>query len=238
MMFKKALLAVALMAPLAVNAGDWTGTGEFGLAFARGNAKAENMNARLNFAKEDAEWMYEAFAGGLRTKGETAAGYDLSANRYDLGYTQGRKLDELSYIFGALRYEHDDFSPYKYQGTFALGYGYHAIMTDITKLTFEVGPGWRKSKSRATLETNSEAILRGKMDYANKLTANTELFNVLLVEAGGDNTFAQNDFGVSVAMNEDFALKAGLQVRYNSDVTPGTKHTDTLSTLNLVYNFK
>jgi putative salt-induced outer membrane protein len=58
------------------------------------------------------------------------------------------------------------------------------------------------------------------------------------VEAGSDNTFMQNDIGIAVAMNEKFALKAGLQARRNSDVEPGTKNTDTLTTINLVYKIQ
>ena len=60
----------------------------------------------------------------------------------------------------------------------------------------------------------------------------------LLIEGGQDNTFAQNDFGVSVAMNSHFALKAGWQARYNSDVAPTKRKTDTLTTMNVVYSFK
>ena len=62
--------------------------------------------------------------------------------------------------------------------------------------------------------------------------------NTLLVESGAYNTFAQNDLGISVSMNERLALKAGWQARYNSDVSDDKKKTDTLATMNLVYKFK
>lgn len=53
---------------------------------------------------------------------------------------------------------------------------------------------------------------------------------------GAENTLVQNDTGISVAMNESFALKAAVQVRHNTDVTGSTDRTDTLTTLNLVHN--
>ena len=85
----------------------------------------------------------------------------------------------------------------------------------------------------------SSLIGRGLLDLRHQLTDNTELFNTLLVESGKDNTFAQNDLGVSVAMNERFALKAGLQARHNTEVEgDSTRRTDTLTTVNLVYNFR
>lgn len=54
---KKLLIASALLAalPLAAHAadGEWKGTGELGFAASRGNAKSENLNAKLNFSMED-----------------------------------------------------------------------------------------------------------------------------------------------------------------------------------------
>ena len=64
------------------------------------------------------------------------------------------------------------------------------------------------------------------------------LSNHLLVESGKYNTFAQNELGVSVAMNSHLALKAGLQARHNSEVEAQRKKTDTLTTMNVVYKFR
>jgi putative salt-induced outer membrane protein len=245
-----ALIAAAVLAalPLASFAADWTGTGELGLALARGNARSENLNGKLAFATEDANWKHAYHLSVLRAKGEVTGDFDgdglpeerfeLNANRYEFGATSALKMNEVSSWIAALRYENDDFAPFDHQTTFSLGYGHQFIRSDATSLAAEIGPGYRRAKSASTGETESEAILRGLLDYKHKLTSNTELFNTLLVESGSDNTFAQNDFGVAVAMNESFALKAGLQLRHNTDVGPGIDKTDTLTTVNLVYNIK
>src|SRR3546814_16657575 len=68
-------------------------------------------------------------------------------------------------------------------------------------------------------------------------TRTDTLFPYTTLFRSSDNTFLQNDIGIAVAMNEKFALKAGLQARYNSEVEPGTKKTDTQTTINLVYQF-
>ena len=81
-------------------------------------------------------------------------------------------------------------------------------------------------------------MLRGFADYQHQFTDNAKFFNTLLVEAGSDNTFASNEFGIAVAMNEKLALKAGFDVRHNTDVGPGIEKTDRLTKVNLVYNFK
>ena len=147
-------------------------------------------------------------------------------------------MNERAYWVGALRYENDDFAPFEHQTTFSLGYGYSVIKNDTTKLSLEAGPGYRRAKDASTGETESDAIFRAQAEFAHQLTENTSLENLLLIEAGSDNTFTQNDLGLKVAMNSKLALKAGVQVRNNSDVGPGVDKTDTLTTMNLVYTFR
>jgi|HigsolmetaAR201D_1030396.scaffolds.fasta_scaffold04035_1 putative salt-induced outer membrane protein len=234
----------------AAPADGWTGTGELGFAMSRGNARSENLNARLAFGKETAQWKHEWYAAALRAKGEVTGDFDgdgtdeeryeLNANRYELGAASAYKFNDRSYVIGSGRYEHDEFSAYDYQATLSIGYGYRFVDNDRTHLSAEIGPGFRRARDAATGETENGAIGRARVNFSHKLTDNTELVDTLLVESGSDNTFAQNDLGLVVAMNEAFALKAGLQVRYNSDVdaAAGVKKTDTLTTINLVYNFR
>lgn len=226
----------------------WTGTGELGLALARGNAKSENLNTKLSFKNEDDQWKHQFSFAALRAKGETTGDFDgdgvpeerfeLNANRYEAGASSALKMNERAYWVGALRYENDDFAPFEHQTTFSLGYGYTAIKSDSTTLSLEAGPGYRRAKSAATGETETDTIIRAQIDFQHQLTENTQLGNLLLVESGSDNTFIQNDLGLKVAMNSKLALKAGVQVRNNSDVAPGTDKTDTLTTVNLVYTFR
>jgi putative salt-induced outer membrane protein len=249
-MKKTAILAAALLSalPFTATAADWTGTGELGLALTRGNARSENLNGKIAFAAEDADWKHNYHASVLRAKGEVVGDFDgdgtpeesfeLNANRYELGASSALKVNEISSWVATLRYENDDFAPFDHQSTASLGYGHQFIASETTTLRGEIGPGYRRAKESATGDTVSDVIVRGLVDYKHKLTANTELFNALLLESGDDNTFAQNDFGVSVAMNESFALKAGVQLRHNTDVGPNIDKTDTLTTVNLVYNIK
>jgi putative salt-induced outer membrane protein len=257
-MYKLSLLAAALLASFSLGAQaqgttapedeGWTGTGELGIAAARGNSRSENLNGKIAFANEDDQWKHTYSLSALRAKGEVTGDFDgdgepeesfeLNANRYEFAAGSALKMNEFSYWLAALRYENDDFAPFEHQTTFSLGYGHTFIKSDATELAMEIGPGYRRAKDAVTGESQSDAIVRGKIDYKHKLTSNTELFNTLLVEGGSDNTLAQNDAGVSVAMNEAFALKAGVQLRHNTDVGVGIDKTDTLTTVNLVYNIK
>jgi putative salt-induced outer membrane protein len=263
----KALLAAALVTafPIAAQAADddWTGSGELGFAASRGNARSENLNAKLQFKKEDDTWKNNLYLTALRSRGEvkttvvvdgvptTHSSFDLTANRYEAGASVGYKLDEKSYVVGALRYEDDDFSAYDYQSVLSIGYGYTLIKNQRTELSVEVGPGYKRYRPvdfvtsvgdppvAVTVHPDShgELVGRGLIAFRHQLTANTAFENTLLAEAGSDNTFLQNDASLAVNMSKAFALKLGYQVRHNSDVGPGVTRTDQLLTTNLVYHF-
>lgn len=277
---KNTLMAGALLAALAsfgaqaddassnpANNGGWTGSGEFGFASSYGNSRSENINAKLGLNQENDLWKNNFFLNGLRSKGEvevqdqqgnTVDRLTTTANRYDTGASVGYKLDPRSYIVTAARYEHDDFGANLWQGIVSVGYGYIALKTERTELSFEVGPGYKRYRPadvdqsvtvnqpdgttttetvRVRQNTVSEAVGRGLINYKYRLTDNTAFEDTLLIEAGSDNKYYQNDIGLSVSMTKKMALKLGYQVRYNSDVQPGTQSTDSLVTTNLVYNF-
>jgi len=217
----------------------WTGAGELGLALSRGNSETESLNAKLGLALEDAAWKHNLGFAALRQKGQSAdsGDLDLTANRYELSGSSAYTLSERSYAIGSLRYENDDFAPYDYQTIVSLGYGWYAVKSEVTEWLFEGGPGFRRSKDSTTGETEGQAVFRGRMNFRHAFNESTSFENSLLVEAGSDNTFAQNDSGLVVKMNAKLALKAGLQFRHNSDVAVGLKKTDSLFTTNLVYSF-
>lgn len=255
---KKHTLAVALSAlSFAAFAADpaspppkgWSGSGEAGLAIASGNTKSQNLNAKLDVKFNDDEWKDDFYLLALRNKSND----NLTANRYETGASLGYKLDDRSYIVGALRYEHDAFSPYTYQYVASIGYGYQFLKNARDELSAEIGPGYKLAQPRGEacllpvdpksppgpcykFDTDSNVVARGKIDYKHNFNANTSFIDTFTVEAGSNNTFFQNDAGVAVKMSDKLALKAAWQVRHNTDVVIGKK-TDQLLTTNLVYGF-
>ncbi|MEW9622958.1 DUF481 domain-containing protein [Rhodanobacter geophilus] len=240
------------------NNGGWSGSGEFGYASATGNTRSQNVNAKLGLNQENEQWKNSFFLDVLRTKvqqkvidqnGNTVNEFNTTANRYDGGASVGYKLDPRSYIVGAARYDHDQFGANLWQGVVSLGYGYIALKDARNELSFEIGPGYKEYRPAALpVEVNGvsvqqvqpvqhEAVARGLVNYKLRLTDNTSFEDTFLTEAGSKNTYLQNDAGLAVNMTKKLALKVGFQVRRNSDVLPGIKKTDTLTTTNLVYNF-
>lgn len=238
--------------------GGWTGSGELGFASATGNTRSQNIGAKLGLNQENDQWKNAFFIDVLRTKaqqnvtdglGNTVKQFNTTANRYDAGASAGYKLSPRSYVVGAGRYEHDQFGANVWQAVVSLGYGYIALKDERNELSFEMGPGFKRyrpadvkvlvggvvvSQKQASID---EAVARGLLNYKFKLTENTAFEDTLLLEAGSKNTYLQNDASVAVSMTRKMALKVGFQIRHNSDVQPGTKKTDTLTTTNLVYSF-
>jgi putative salt-induced outer membrane protein len=87
-------------------------------------------------------------------------------------------------------------------------------------------------------DNDSEVVFRGTLDFDHEFTATTSLLDKLVVEAGADNTFVQNDIALQVKMTDVLALAVGYSVRHNTDPPVGFEKTDTLTTINLVYEIK
>jgi putative salt-induced outer membrane protein len=130
----------------------WSGSGEAGLAAASGNTKSENINAKIDIKFSDDHWKDDIYLLALRNKANvvtkqadnsTTTNYQLTANRYESGASAGYKLDGRSYVVGALRYEHDEFSPFDYQYIASLGYGFQALKNAHDELALEAGAGYK-----------------------------------------------------------------------------------------------
>jgi len=211
----------------------WSGKGEFGLVSTTGNSDTFSLNLGLAFVYESEQWRHAFAAGALNSKDDG----DTTAKRWNLGFQSDYKLNEKSYIFGAARYDNDDFSAYSDQLTGSVGYGRKILDTEKQKLKLEAGVGYRTATVAATDDTENGVIFRGVADYEWQITDSTKLGERFLIESGSDNTYMQNDLGVTVAINSRFALGLAYQIRHNSDVPPDTDKTDTQTSVNLVYNF-
>lgn len=265
--------ALLLALPLAAMADDppqpkpgWSGSGEAGLAIASGNTKSENANAKVDLKFNDDRWKDDFYLLAQRNKANVTSTstdpttgasvsdtrYETTASRWEGGASMGYKLDERSYLVGALRYEHDQFSPYRYQYIASLGYGLQVLKNAVDELSFEIGPGYKVVQPssfyvtnatpppdfvKVTPDSNDNIAGRGKMDYKHNFNSSTSLIDSFLVESASGNTFMQNDLGLGVKMSSKLALKATYEVRHNSDVQDGFKKTDQLWTTNLVYSF-
>ena len=223
------------------NAADWQGQGEVGLVKTSGNTESENFNVGLDFKKEVDLWTHEF---GLSFY-QASADDKRSANSIAADYTAKYAISERRYLFGSLGYLDDDFDGFTEQSSASMGYGYHVIKSKPTAWEIGIGLGYRDTSELIKMMDGSEiegkdlsgATLVLRSDYRHKITDNTKFTDSFVAEIGADNSFIENDAALIVSMNERFALKAGLLIRHNTDPAPGSDETDTISSINLVYNF-
>lgn len=235
----------AVLAAAAPAHADWTGKGEAGLVIASGNTETETANAKLSLEREAGNWKNAFGLAGLYASDEDGA----TAQRWEVLGQSDYSFSPKSFWFGAARYEKDEFSGFEYQAILSSGLGRKFIDTNRTKFTGTAGVGYKFFETRDAFDevtgellqagdTDSEVVFRGTLGLDHQLTATTTLVDRLIVEAGADNTFVQNDISLQVKMTDVLALAVGYSVRHNTDPPVGFEKTDTLTTVNLVYEIK
>jgi putative salt-induced outer membrane protein len=242
----KNMLSLALLLGVmnSAQAADWTGTGEAGLLIADGNTEAETANARLELQTEIGTWLHAAGLAALYASTEG----DKTAQRWEAFGQSDYNFGPKSFAFGAGRYEQDEFSGFEYQATLSTGIGRHFIETERTTLTGTAGVGYKFYETRDAFDDlgnlleegddDSEAILRGTADFEHFFNETTSFVNNFIVESGADNSYLENAAAIKVKMNAKLALAVGYTIRHNADPTDGFEETDTLTTVNLVYEIR
>ena len=225
----------------------WTGKAELGVLLSDGNTEAKSANTKVDLTHEGARWKNNVYFAALY--GENAE--FQNAERYEARYQADMKItDRFSWFFG-LRGEQDRFSGFAYQATASTGATYKFIDSPTTKFDGSVGAGYKRFQPQILIKSDAGEVLqriKGDSDadpvatlgsnFEHSFTESTKLTNKFLAELGSDNTSVQDDIALQVSMTETLALAVGIGVRYNSDPPPLAESTDTLFTVNLVYNIK
>jgi putative salt-induced outer membrane protein len=236
--------ALALLLPVAPAFAQWSGKGEAGIAIASGNTDTKSGNARLVIGKKVEAWEHSVGLAGNYVSDDTGT----TGQRFELFGQTRYQFNARDFWFGGARYEDDRFSGFNYQAILSTGVGRKFVDTDDVKFIGQAGVGYKVFETRDTIDPDtlafvpgdrdSEAVLAGGFDYSNKLTDTTTFFDKFGFEAASENTFLQNEIGVAVKMKDNLALAVALAVRHNTEPPPGFKKTDTLTTVNLVYELK
>jgi putative salt-induced outer membrane protein len=239
-------LVLLLLLALPASA-QWSGKAELGFLQSGGNTESASANTKLDLKHEGSNWINIFAFGALYSENAEFS----TAERYEGRYQTDYKINDKLSWFGSLRAEQDRFSGFAYQATVATGASYQFIDAPTTKLTVSLGAGYRRSREETLVKSDAGEVLdriEGEVEdepigqlssnYEHDFTATTKLTNKLLAETGGDNTALQNDIALQVSMTPSFALAVGYGIRYNSDPPPLAESTDTLVTINLVYNLK
>lgn len=239
-----ALWIVLIVAWSGAAQAQWTMKAEAGLVANRGNTDADSSNLKLDVTREYVKWRHNFGLAAVYASDSTGT----TAQRWEARGQTDYDFSQKGFAFASARYEDDRFSGFEYQTTYGSGLGYRFFDDPITKLTSQLGFGYKVSQTREALDTDGVTIIprrreqelvgQGRLDFEHKLTETTSALAKVLVEWTEPNTFSQSDLSLQVKIIDALALAVGYSVRYNTDPPPGFRHTDTLTTLNLVYELK
>ncbi len=153
----------------------------------------------------------------------------------DAAWQSNYNFTSAFYTFGALRYEHDLFSGFEYQGSATAGIGYQIFNTARTKLSVQLGAGDRNERpellaarpapltgyDRTLLARQNGAIGTAGLDVTQVITSTTTLTDTGLVESGGGNTLITDTFAITVKVSTKLALSLGYNLQDNTNPPRG-----------------
>jgi putative salt-induced outer membrane protein len=226
--------------------GVWLGKGQAGFLDSHGNSDAESINGNIDMIRYDGAWKNELYLGGLYGKSSDV----VSAERWETHSQSDYAVSGALFAFGGLRFEHDLFDGFQYQASATGGLGYKFIDTNDTKLSAQLGAGYRRLRpedifkdpdgvviSRIVHPATGEAIGTVGVDFSQAFTKTTVLTNKFVTEAGSSNTMLHDQLALTVKMSEKLALSVGYAFTDNTHPPETLKKIDTLATINLVFSF-
>ena len=226
--------------------GQWIGKGQFGFLDSKGNSNAESINGNIDMLRYDGAWKNEFYIAGLYGKNSGV----LSAERWESRVQSNYTITGDLFAFGGLRFEHDEFDGFQYQGSATGGLGYKFIDLSDIKLVGQIGAGYRRLVpediyklpngevyARVAHDTEGEAIGTAGLDFTYIITKTTTLTNKFVTEIGSFNTMIHDEIALTVKMSDKLALSVGYAITDNTDPPDTIKKVDTLTTVNLVFSF-
>ena len=210
----------------------WSGSVGAGALVTSGNSDTTNLNGDLKAKLEQERFRHNFLAAALLAESDSVK----TAEKYLLGYKIDYKLTSYSYLFADFRAEFDEFSGFERQTSETVGYGRRLMDTATDTLDLEGGVGLRQNKL-STGDSETEAVLRGAVDYLHKFSETSEFHQGVLVLAGEDNTSIDTVTAIKSNIIGSLALEAAFKVKHNTDPPAGKKETDSATSLSLVYGF-
>lgn len=216
---------------------DFTAEVEAGLQLNTGNTESSSFNGRTQLIYDTKQTKQEATLKAYFASEKS----QTTSEKYELQLQSNYKLTK-GYIYGRGDFTWDQFGSYTQISTISSGYGFNAINSDKTKLSLEVGPGYRFNQpAESVVEPNPDAekeiILRTAAKFSQKLQEYSSLNADLTAEMGENNTLTL-DMNYKNLVFQDWAFKIGVNIKYTEIVPEGSQQIDTITTFNLLYTFR
>ena len=244
-------LAPVALALVSVNAlgqdeltANWSGSAGVGAVVTDGNSDTSSISGTFNVGRKQGVWTHGAFGSIYQAEQN---GVD-SADRTEIGYQLDRNFDPVTYGFGRLRYDTDEFGNIDSRLSAIVGVG--RTFVDDGRQTFkgEIGLGYTTAEFLSldpdndpttenldTLEQDDGLVFIG-LNYQIALTDSLSFNSDFSTEIADVNTLTVWNNSLNFKVSDRFSVSFGLLTRSNSDIVGALgEKTDTVTTLNLVY---
>jgi putative salt-induced outer membrane protein len=211
----------------------WSGSVAAGYVRTSGNSDSSSLSAKFALNYAGPVWGNQFSASllnGAKDKVTTEESYSVADK---VSYN----LSNVSYLFGNGGYDNDRFAGVAERYALTGGYGQHVIATPTQTLDIEGGLGVNRTRDEGTDSFTSRPIATFGGKYFLKISDNAQFTQTLRTEYASNNIFLNPVSELKLTVIGNLFAALDYEIRYNTEVPAQTRHTDTITTVNLGYNF-
>lgn len=232
--------AIAAVSSVPVQAQEgWSGSAEAGLLVASGNTSETSTTGRVDLTRDWADWRQNVELLSRYTEQDDMR----TAERYEASTQLDYKFNPNDFMFLRASYDDDDFSGFEFQASVTGGYGRRVWDGgNDSHLDLTAGAGYRFSRfddpqpDGTTRREDPIGRLAANFRYA--LSPNAKFGQDLETEVSLDTgeSISKSVTSLRANLRDSLALRLSYTVERESDVPAGTKNTDTITSLTLLYS--
>ncbi len=211
----------------------WSGSLAAGYVRTSGNSDSTSLSAKFALNYTGVTWGNQFAASALDGSKDRLT----TDERYSLADKVTYNLSPKDYLFGNGTYDNDRFAGVAERYVLAAGYGRHVFATPTQTLDLEAGAGFNRTRNQGTNAFTSRpvATLGGK--YVWKISDTAQFTQTLRTEYASNNIFLDPLSELKLTVIGNLFATLDYEIQYNTEAPAGTQHTDTITTVNLGYNF-
>lgn len=214
----------------------WKGSSAgLGFLMATGDTKTYNLNANLNLNyKPNNNW---SFISKDQFQRSSSASDGVTAWVLDLKGQANYNFSKKQYSYGSLDYIDNKFDGYNYRMVESLGYGRNISMPSNMKLSVQAGPGFEQNIAQDTHKRSNIITFYPSLNYSWNFTEKSSLSEDLSSIISKQTTLTTSETNLTTNICNNFNLQLSYKLVDSTKPRPGKYRVNTLTSVNLLYNF-
>lgn len=216
--------------------GLFSGSVEFGFSYEHDNQETKSLNGRFILDYDQLEKYNFNSDLDFEFKSED---HVMSTEKYRWQLQSGYNLDPNNLLFARSDLSRSQFSSYRQEDVFTVGYGHVVFNTDRHKFNVEIGPGYRfaspnDGKSAVSID---EFIVRTRLKYERVVSESLQVSADAVLEAGHNNSVYSASLVAQNRIYQELYLIFSFDYKYTENVPIDTVNKEVSSGMSLLYAF-